>query len=136
VDPNSKENVLVLKKRLGFIKLAMRNGADLVPVFVFNEKFLYSVWNPPQYLIDFFRKTLQIPLICFWGRFLWMPRSPPAGKPFGVVFGKPIALKPNDNPSEEDLVAVQVEYIKEVERLFSQYKKEFGYDDDETLVIQ
>lgn len=28
---------LVLKRRLGFIKLAMREGADLVPVFSFGE---------------------------------------------------------------------------------------------------
>ena len=28
---------LVLKRRLGFIKLAIREGADLVPVFSFGE---------------------------------------------------------------------------------------------------
>lgn len=41
------QNELVLKKRLGFVKLAMRHGAELVPSFVFGEKFLYKyvpVW--------------------------------------------------------------------------------------------
>jgi 2-acylglycerol O-acyltransferase 2 len=41
-DPNSKVNELVLKKRLGFVKLAMRHGAELVPSFVFGEKWLYK----------------------------------------------------------------------------------------------
>jgi diacylglycerol O-acyltransferase-2 len=32
----------VLKNRLGFVKLAMNHGADLVPTFVFGEKWLYK----------------------------------------------------------------------------------------------
>ncbi|TMW64451.1 hypothetical protein Poli38472_013073 [Pythium oligandrum] len=134
-DPKSKENVLVLKKRLGFVKLAIRQGADLVPCFVFNEKFLYKVWNPPKALIAFFRKTLQIPLIFFWGRFLWMPLQPPKEKTFGIVYGKPIAVTQNENPTDEELHTVHAKYMAEIERLFNDYKKTFGYDDDETLVI-
>lgn len=125
----------MLKKRLGFIKLAIRHGADLVPAFVFGEKFLYNVWNPPKKLVAFFRKTLQIPLIIFWGRFLWLPLAPPEGKTFGVVFGKPISVELNENPTDEQVKAVHVVYMKEVERLFTQYKKSFGYDEEETLVM-
>jgi len=33
---------LVLKKRLGFIRIAIRHGADLVPVFSFGENELYN----------------------------------------------------------------------------------------------
>jgi 2-acylglycerol O-acyltransferase 2 len=38
----ARQNELVLKKRLGFVKLAIRHGAELVPSFVFGEKFLYK----------------------------------------------------------------------------------------------
>lgn len=34
---------LTLKRRMGFIKLAMRQGADLVPVFSFGENDVSSV---------------------------------------------------------------------------------------------
>ena len=33
---------LYLKKRKGFIKLALRFGVDLVPTFSFNEQFIYN----------------------------------------------------------------------------------------------
>ncbi|KAJ0397592.1 hypothetical protein P43SY_001662 [Pythium insidiosum] len=135
VEPKSKENVIILKKRLGFVKLAMRHGADLVPTFVFGEKWLYHLWTPSKNVVDFVRKTLQIPLILFWGRFMWMPFRPPQGKTFGVVYGKPISVELNENPSDEELHALHATYMREVERLFRDHKKAFGYDDDETLVI-
>ncbi|GMF13371.1 unnamed protein product [Phytophthora lilii] len=93
------------------------------------------MWNPPQGVIDFFRKTLKIPMIIFWGKFMWMPKQPPKNKGFGVVYGKPIPTKLTANPTEEEIHAVHAQYVAEIERLFSQYKKEFGYDDDETLLI-
>ena len=44
--PNT--NRLVLKKRLGFIKLALRTGSFLVPVFGFGENDLWDqLENPP-----------------------------------------------------------------------------------------
>ncbi|GAB9469411.1 Diacylglycerol o-acyltransferase [Globisporangium polare] len=135
VDPNSKVNTIVLKNRLGFVKLAIRHGAELVPTFVFGEKWFFNVWNPPKSVISFFRKVLKIPIIVFWGRFFWMPKRLPEGKKFGVVYGKPIATVQKDEPTEEDIRAVHSVYVAEIERIFEQYKGKFGYDADETLVI-
>ncbi|ETO82559.1 hypothetical protein F444_03333 [Phytophthora nicotianae P1976] len=134
-DPNSKETQLVLKKRLGFIKLAMRQGADLVPTFVFGEKWLYNMWTPPKNVTDFFRKRLGIPVLIFWGKFWWMPKAPPKGKRYGVVYGKPIIVKHDPNPTNAEVCAVHAEYISAIERIFKQYKSQFGYDEDETLAI-
>ena len=41
---NSDENTirLVLNRRKGFIKLALRFGVDLVPTFSFGENFIYD----------------------------------------------------------------------------------------------
>jgi 2-acylglycerol O-acyltransferase 2 len=47
---------LVLKRRLGFIKLAIREGADLVPVFSFGE-------NDVSELVPFGIVTLLINLL-------------------------------------------------------------------------
>jgi hypothetical protein len=135
VDPTSKENVIVLQKRLGFVKLALRNGANLVPVFVFGEKSLYNVYSPPQRVTSVIWKTLRIPFIFFWGRFLWMPMPATKEKPFGVVYGTPIAVARKENPSDDDVRALHARYTEEVKRLFTQHKNAYGYDSDETLVI-
>jgi hypothetical protein len=71
----------------------------------------------------------------FWGKFFWMPKQPPKGKQFGIVYGKPIPTPQADEPSEEQIRAVHTQYVAEIERLFRQYKAQFGYDADETLVV-
>ncbi|KAG7397716.1 hypothetical protein PHYBOEH_000336, partial [Phytophthora boehmeriae] len=126
---------LVLQKRLGFIKLAMRHGAHLVPTFVFGEKWLYNMWTPPTGVTDFFRKTLGVPVLIFWGKFGWMPKAPAKGKRFGLVYGKPIATTVTPNPTDAELRAVHEQYVTEIHRIFEQYKADFGYEKDETLAI-
>ena len=39
---SENEVKLYLKKRKGFIKLALRYGVDLVPTFSFNEQFIFK----------------------------------------------------------------------------------------------
>lgn len=39
------QNEIVLSQRMGFIRLAIRHGADLVPTFVFGEKWLHKYVN-------------------------------------------------------------------------------------------
>ncbi|KAG7384006.1 hypothetical protein PHYBOEH_009670 [Phytophthora boehmeriae] len=134
-DPYSTETQLVLQERLGFIKLAMSHGADLVPTFVFGEKWLYNMWTPPKGVTDFFRKTLRIPVLVFWGKFWWIPKAPPAGKRFGLVYGNPIATKLTPNPTESELRAVHEKYVAEIHRIFEEHKADFGYGEDETLAI-
>ncbi|KAF4034193.1 Diacylglycerol acyltransferase domain-containing protein [Phytophthora infestans] len=134
-NPNSKETQLVLRNRLGFVKLAVSHGADLVPTFVFGEKWLYNMRNPPKGVINFFRKTLGIPVLVFWGKFWWMPKAPENGKRFGLVYGRPITTKRNPKPTEEEIRVIHTQYVAEIERIFEQYKSDFGYGADETLVI-
>jgi len=40
--PNSKEQVLVLERRKGFIELALHHGIPLVPVYAFGATDLYD----------------------------------------------------------------------------------------------
>lgn len=39
----------MLQKRLGFVKLAIRHGAELVPVFIFGEKWLFKYVHLSSY---------------------------------------------------------------------------------------
>ena len=42
LEGHTKEIRLVLNRRKGFIKLALRFGVDLVPTFSFGEQFIYT----------------------------------------------------------------------------------------------
>lgn len=93
------------------------------------------MWNPPRVVINFFRKALGIPVLVFWGKFWWMPKAPENGKRFGLVYGRPITTKRNPKPTEEEIRVIHTQYVAEIERIFEQYKSDFGYGADETLVI-
>ncbi|RHY92323.1 hypothetical protein DYB37_000339 [Aphanomyces astaci] len=96
-----------------------------------------DIWNPPKSVRHFFLSTLKVPLLLFWGRgFTWLPKRLTGKRKFGVVHGKPIPVIQNENPTEEELVKIHTLYVEELNDLFLRYKAQFGYDDDETLVIQ
>ena len=53
-------NDLVIKKRLGFIKVALRTGASLVPVFSFGENDIWDqVPNPKGSFIRYMQTVFQ-----------------------------------------------------------------------------
>jgi hypothetical protein len=56
-------------------------------------------------------------------------------KGLGVVFGAPIDVPKIDNPTPEDIKAVQDKYTAAVKDLYDTHKASFGYDKDETLTI-
>jgi len=130
-DPNS--NVTTLVARKGFIKLAIQTGTDIVPAFVFGEKWLYYRAHLPRVVQNFFMKTLRLPLIIFWGQwFTWLPLR----RNLSVVFGTPITVSKIEEPSNEEIEKVYQQYISAIQDLFNRYRKTYGYGDDERLVIK
>jgi hypothetical protein len=130
-DPESKITTLVARK--GFIKLAIQSGVDIVPAFVFGEKWLYHRAHLPRFVQNFFMKTLRLPLIIFWGQwFTWLPLR----RHLSVVFGTPIHVKQIDEPTVEQINAVYNTYITAIQDIFERYKKTYGYSEDESLVIK
>lgn len=140
VDPTSKETVLVARK--GFIKLAIQTGTQVVPTFVFGEKWMFHRYVPGKAVVHFFLKVLRIPLILFWGR-IWalpplsflLPWMPLRGKGLSIVYGSPIEVTQNATPSDAEIDVVYEAYMKQIQSLFDTYKSKYGYDEQETLRI-
>ncbi|KAM3163718.1 Diacylglycerol O-acyltransferase [Lachancea thermotolerans] len=129
---------LVLKRRKGFIKLALETGnVCLVPCFAFGETDCYNILETDEksYLHKFqlwFKKTygFTIPLFFARGLFNYDFGLIPFRKPINVVTGNPIYIKrKHDNPTVEEIDHYQKLYIDELQRTFDDYKRQFGYKD-------
>mmetsp|Transcript_21684 Transcript_21684/g.35854 ORF Transcript_21684/g.35854 Transcript_21684/m.35854 type:complete len:327 (+) Transcript_21684:3-983(+) len=128
---NGKE-ILYLRKRKGFVRLAIISGASLVPVYVFGASDLYHTSNVLFGLRFWLMKTLQICIPIFWGRFGMLC---PLNKPLDMVFGEPISVERNPKPSKEEISKVHEIYIKKLEELFEERKKDFGYGDRKLQIL-
>eukprot|EP01100_Stratorugosa_tubuloviscum_P012638 TRINITY_DN6049_c1_g1_i1.p1 TRINITY_DN6049_c1_g1~~TRINITY_DN6049_c1_g1_i1.p1 ORF type:complete len:346 (+),score=149.23 TRINITY_DN6049_c1_g1_i1:53-1039(+) len=119
---------LTLKKRKGFISLAMQNEAQLVPVFAFGENELYDqVPNPPGSFVrkiqDKIKKTFgfTVPLIKGRGIFLYDFGLLPRRVKLVTVVGQPIPTPFIPKPTEKQVELMHVTYIKALENLYHEF---------------
>ncbi|KAF7289446.1 Diacylglycerol o-acyltransferase [Mycena chlorophos] len=124
---------LTLRRRLGFIKMAIRHGADLVPVFSFGENDIYEQMpNEPGTTIyslqQKFKSVFGFTLPLFHGRGLlnYNLGLMPYRRQIVAVIGRPIRVTQADNPTLDEVTAVQKLYIEELERIWNTYKDVFA----------
>ncbi|KAG9302851.1 hypothetical protein G9A89_009628 [Geosiphon pyriformis] len=133
---------LTLKKRLGFIKLAIRNGASLCPVFSFGENDIWEqISNEKGGIIWRLQKKIQklagftLPLAHGRGVFNYDVGLLPHRRPIVTVVGKPIEVQQNDNPTEEYILEVQQKYINELFDIWNTYKDVYAKNRKSVLTI-
>jgi 2-acylglycerol O-acyltransferase 2/2-acylglycerol O-acyltransferase 1 len=129
---------LVLKCRKGFIKLAIRSGADLVPVLAFGENDLYEQVRSDQHpIIHKFQMLIKrtmgftIPLFHARGVFNYDVGLMPYRRPLNIVVGRPIQVvqqRDRDKIDETYIDDLHAKYIQELRRLWEQYKEVFAKD--------
>lgn len=113
-----KEERLYLKKRKGFIKVALREGVDIIPVYLFGNTSVLTVMKTGP-LANMSRK-LQVSLTYFWGKY-YLPIPRP--EKLLYVRGKPLGLPHILEPTNEDVDKWHVIYCEEVTRLFNENKE-------------
>ncbi|TKY89588.1 hypothetical protein EX895_001373 [Sporisorium graminicola] len=133
---------LTLRRRLGFIKIAIRNGADLVPVFSFGENDVYEQLNNDEgtkiyALQKKFQAVFGFTLPMFHGRglFNYSVGLMPYRHPIVSVVGKPIHVKQNPNPSKEEIQEVQNRYIEELMNIWETWKDAYAANRTKELTI-
>ncbi|GAA6064023.1 hypothetical protein JCM10212_004255 [Sporobolomyces blumeae] len=133
---------LTLKRRKGFIKLAIRQGADLVPVFSFGEndifKQLANARGTRLYKLQKrFQAMFGFTLPIFFGRglFNYNMGLMPYRHPIVSVVGRPIQVKQHDHPTQEMLDEVQGRYIAELKHIWEQYKDAYAKSRTRELTI-
>ncbi|KAI8388859.1 diacylglycerol acyltransferase [Radiomyces spectabilis] len=132
-------NDLVLKRRLGFVKLAIRQQSPLVPVFSFGENDLYEqVENRRGSRLRRMQKKIQhalgftLPLFHARGIFNYDVGLIPFRHQIVTIVGKPISVPKltdgDKEPTEEQLLAVQEKYIEGLKAIYDKYKDIYAKD--------
>ncbi|ORY66304.1 diacylglycerol acyltransferase [Pseudomassariella vexata] len=133
---------LILKERKGFIKLAVRCGADLVPVLAFGENDLYDQLRPREHpfvhkVQMFVLKVWKFTLPFLHGRgiFNYDVGMMPYRHPLNVVVGKPIKVTQSNQIDNDEINRLHELYVSELEELWDRYKDEFARDRKEEMQI-
>ncbi|XP_069069569.1 2-acylglycerol O-acyltransferase 1-like isoform X1 [Pleurodeles waltl] len=133
---------LNILKRKGFIKVALKCGAHLVPVYSFGENELFhQVPNPKGSLLRTVQEKLlkimgfSIPLFHARGIFQYSFGLMPYRKPINTVVGKPIIIVKNENPTVEEIEQLHKKYLEELQSLFEEHKGKFGIPEHDTLIF-
>lgn len=131
---------LVLKRRYGFIKIAVRTGADLVPVLAFGENDLYDQFLPDEHpKIHRFQLMVKkllgftIPLFHARGVFNYDVGLMPYRRPINLVVGRPILVERQEEPEKAYLEKLHEAYSNEVQKLWDTWKDEFAKERKEEL---
>ncbi|XP_069069573.1 diacylglycerol O-acyltransferase 2-like [Pleurodeles waltl] len=139
----SKEHILTLKNRKGFIKKALTHGTALVPVYSFGENEIYQQclfqdggWK--RAVQNLFKKWIGFAPCVFIGRGIFSSTSKgilPFRRPITTVVGKPILVPKTEDPSDQEIEKYHQLYINSLIELFEQYKMDYGLSEIDTLTI-
>ncbi|XP_047663293.1 2-acylglycerol O-acyltransferase 1-like isoform X1 [Tachysurus fulvidraco] len=131
---------LQLLQRKGFIKLALKHGAGLVPVFSFGENELFDqMENPVGSALRRVQDRLQrimgvaLPLFHARGVFQYSFGLLPYRKPVHTVVGRPIRVDLNPCPTKEDIESLHQRYMEGLTQLFEENKEKYGINKDKHL---
>ncbi|KAF2880669.1 hypothetical protein ILUMI_25508 [Ignelater luminosus] len=133
---------IILKKRKGFVKIALKNGTPLVPVISFGETDLYNqVDNPKGSLIRCIQDKLKdvtgiafaLPVGC--GLFQYSFGIIPLRRRISTIIGRPIEVKRVSNPTQEQVDELHAEFMKQLANLFEEQKYNYLSNPEQTKLI-
>ncbi len=98
---NQDADEIYLKKRHNTIKIAIQEGADIVPVFFFgNTRIFHRIGSGIDAFMSKLSRKLRTSILFFYGRhFLPVPIR----HPIRMVSGEIVRVKQADNPSTEQI---------------------------------
>ncbi|KAL3670376.1 hypothetical protein V7S43_004685 [Phytophthora oleae] len=122
-----------IKKRFGFIKLALQHGYDIYPAYTFGEEYTYHAFPYLQWL-RLQLNRFRIPGAIFFGipHCFYMPRS---DVDLITVVGKPLHLPHVENPSRDLVKEYHDRYVEALRNLFDNYKGVYAVDQDAKLEL-
>mmetsp|Transcript_18927 Transcript_18927/g.28050 ORF Transcript_18927/g.28050 Transcript_18927/m.28050 type:complete len:195 (+) Transcript_18927:491-1075(+) len=125
-----------IKKRVGFVKLALQHGYDIVPVYCFGENATYSnvqgAWK-----LRLKMNSFGIPAILTFGAW-FLPLLPKRSK-YGlyVVCGDALKLPTIENPTREEVKVWHDKYMAALVKVFEDHKCDaYGEEEGKTKKLE
>ncbi|CAG9772820.1 unnamed protein product [Ceutorhynchus assimilis] len=113
---------ILLNERKGFVKLALRTGAPLVPVISFGETDLFDQYENPtlRQVQEIIRNWTGVALAVPIGRgFLGLV---PRRKPIRAVVGNPMEIPKIEFPTSKDVEEYHAKFGKAMQEMFEEQK--------------
>lgn len=134
---------ILIKKRKGFCRLALKHGSPLVPVFSFGEHVVYDqVQSEPGSAMFRFQEALRrhagmAPVIIRGrGIFQYTFGLLPHRLPVTVVVGEPLDVEKVQNPSKEEVEALHARFCEALRALYDKHKDKYNGGKDIPLVFE
>ncbi|KAH0520454.1 Acyl-CoA wax alcohol acyltransferase 1 [Microtus ochrogaster] len=138
--PNT--TTLLLQKRKGFVRTALRHGAHLVPTFTFGETEVYDqvLFHEESWMYkfqSFFRRIFGFYFCVFYGQGFNQGSLGllPYHKPIVTIVGEPLPLPRIENPSPEMVNKYHALYMDALHKLFDQHKVQHGCSNTQKLLL-
>ncbi|XP_005401666.1 PREDICTED: diacylglycerol O-acyltransferase 2-like protein 6 [Chinchilla lanigera] len=139
-------STVLLKRRKGFVKLALETGAYLVPSYSFGENEVYNQETFPEgtwirffqkHFQKTFKKILGLNFCTFHGRGLTRASWGflPFNRPITTVVGEPLPVPKIKRPNQETVDKYHALYISALRKLFDQHKVEYGLSENQQLTV-
>jgi Diacylglycerol acyltransferase len=121
-----EQEIAAILQRKGIVKIALKAGVPLVPVYGFGHTLLWTIVVDPFGLLQYLSKVLGISLVPFFGRFGWF-LGPPRRLPVAVCLGEPVKCPRIDNPTQDEIDKYHQELLDAYHELFEKHKVAYGW---------
>ncbi|KAL1510007.1 hypothetical protein ABEB36_004666 [Hypothenemus hampei] len=130
---------IILKKRKGFVKLALKHGTPLVPVISFGETDTFDQveGDTLRKIQEIIRKCIGIAPVVPVGRgfFQYTFGLVPRRKPIWVVVGHPMEIPKIPQPTQEQIDEYHSKFVNHLQEMFEEQKHNYVEDPENTKLI-
>ncbi|CAB9521814.1 Diacylglycerol O-acyltransferase 2-like protein 6 [Seminavis robusta] len=123
---HTQQETAFIQQRKGIVKIALRAGVPIVPVYGFGHTSLYTVCVDPLGVLERVSQKLQVSLTPFTGRWGWI-LGPPRRVPVTVALGDPVFCPQIADPTQEDIDTYHAELLDKYRVLFETHKTAYGW---------
>lgn len=132
-DVLNHDEVIFMRARKGFVKLALRSGAPLVPCYCFGNTKLFGTWYDSRGRMRALSRKLGFGLCPIWGRF-YTPVPLIYRQPLLAVTGAPIEVPLEVEPTQASIDKYHALFLQELQSLFDRHKAAYGWGDRQLII--